>query len=154
MPNEDLWHQRMRHASYKQLSIVFKKEAVLGIPKLVKVNNVVCGSYQLGKQIRAHHHANLTTTTSRPLELLHIDLLGRTRIESLGDKRYIMVVVNDFTRFTWAILLRFKFEAPHQIETLCKRLQNEKGETVNHLLSDQGREFENSQLQQSTLKLA
>ena len=43
LPNEDLWHQRMGHASYKHLSIVSKHESVLGIPKLSRVNNVVCG---------------------------------------------------------------------------------------------------------------
>ena len=49
MPNKDLWHQRMGHASYKQLSIVSKKEAVIGIPMLVKVDNAVCGPCQLLK---------------------------------------------------------------------------------------------------------
>ena len=43
LPNEDLWHQRMGHASYKHLSIVSKHELVLGIPKLSRVSNVVCG---------------------------------------------------------------------------------------------------------------
>ena len=41
LPNEDLWHQRMRHASYKHLSIVSKHESVLGIPKLSRMSNVV-----------------------------------------------------------------------------------------------------------------
>ena len=50
MPNEDLWHQMMGHASYKQLSIVSKKEAMFGIPKLVKVDiNAVCKPCQLEK---------------------------------------------------------------------------------------------------------
>ena len=49
LPNEDLWHQRMGHASYKHLSIVSKHESALGIPKLSRVNNVVCGACQLGK---------------------------------------------------------------------------------------------------------
>ena len=49
LPNEDLWHQRMGHASYKHLSIVFKHESVLGIPKLSRVSNMVCGPCQLGK---------------------------------------------------------------------------------------------------------
>ena len=43
LPNEDLWPQRMGHASYKHLSIVSKNESVLGMPKLSRVNNVVCG---------------------------------------------------------------------------------------------------------------
>ena len=53
LPNEDLWHQRMGHASYKHLSIISKHESVLGIPKLSKVSNVVCGPCQLGKQTKA-----------------------------------------------------------------------------------------------------
>ena len=41
--NEDLWHQKMGHASYKHLSIVSKYESVSRIPKLSRVSNVVCG---------------------------------------------------------------------------------------------------------------
>ena len=59
-----------------------------------------------------------------------------------------MIVVDNFTRFTWAILLRFKSEAPSQLETLCRRLENEKGLIINCLQSDHGRGFENSQLEQ------
>ena len=43
LPNEDLWHQKMGHASYKHLSIVFKHESMLGIRKLSRVSNVMCG---------------------------------------------------------------------------------------------------------------
>ena len=55
LPNEDLWHQRMGHASYKHLSIVSKHEFVLEIPKLSKVSNVMCGPCLLGKQTKAKH---------------------------------------------------------------------------------------------------
>ena len=55
LPNEDLWHQRMGYASYKHLSIVSKYESVLGIPKLSRVSNVVCGPCQLRKQTKAKH---------------------------------------------------------------------------------------------------
>lgn len=47
IPNEDLWHQRMGHARYKQLVVVLRTKAVLGLPKLTKVDNVVCGPCQL-----------------------------------------------------------------------------------------------------------
>ena len=99
MTNEDLWHQRMGNASYKKLSIVSKNEVVLRIPKLNKVVNVVYGLCQLGKQTKAQHHGTLTTTTTKALELLHIDLMGLTKMESLGGRKYIMVVVDDFTKF-------------------------------------------------------
>ena len=55
LPNEDLWHQQLGHASYKHLSIVSKHESVLGIPKLSRMSNVVCGPCQLGKQTKAKH---------------------------------------------------------------------------------------------------
>ena len=97
LPNEDLWHQRMGHASYKHLSIISRHESVLGLPKLSRVNNVVCGPCQLGKQTKAKHLGAQTSASSRPLELLHLDLMGPTRTESLGGKRYIMVLVDDFT---------------------------------------------------------
>ena len=95
----------MGHASYKHLSIVSKHESVLGIPKLSRMSNVVCGPCQLGKQTKAKHPGTQTSATSRPLELLHLDFMGLTRIKSLGGKRYIMVVVDDFIRYTWVILL-------------------------------------------------
>ena len=126
LPNEDLWHQRMGHASYKHLSIVSKHELVLGIPKLSRVSNVVCGPCQLGKQTEAKHSGTQTSATSRLLEQLHLDLIGPTRTESLGGKRYIIVEIDDFTRYTWVILLRSKSDAPEHIEALCTRLQNEK----------------------------
>ena len=50
LPNEDLWHQRMGHASYKHLSIVSKHESVLGKPTLSRVSNVARGPCQLGNK--------------------------------------------------------------------------------------------------------
>ena len=100
LPNKDLWHQRIGHAIYKHLSIVSKHESVLGIQKLSRVSNVECGPCQFGKEMKAKHPGTQTSTTSRPLELLHLDLMGPTRTESLGGKRCIMVAVDDFTRYT------------------------------------------------------
>ena len=102
LPNEDLCHQMMGHASYKHMIIVSKHEPMLGILKFNKVSNVACGQCQFGKQTKAKHLDTQTSATSRPLELLHLDLMGPTRIESIGGKRYIMVVVDDFTRYTWS----------------------------------------------------
>ena len=73
--------------------------------------------------------------------------MGPTRTESLGGKKYIMVVVNNFTRFTWVILLQSKSEAPHHIKSLYKRVQNEKGLKVDQIRSDRDKEFKNYQLE-------
>ena len=73
--------------------------------------------------------------------------MGPTRTESLGGKRCIMVVVYDFIRFTWVILLRFKSDALEHIEALCIRLQNEKNLKIDLIRSDHGKEFENSYME-------
>ena len=90
------------------------------------MKNVVYRPCQLGKQTKAKHPGTQTSATSRPLDLLHLDLMGRTRTESLSGKRYIMVVVDDFIRYIWVIILRSKSNASEHIEALCTRLQNEK----------------------------
>ena len=86
-------------------------------------------------------------STSRCLELLHVDLMGPTRTESLGGKWYIMVIVNDFLRYTWVKFLREKSEACEKMENPCKRLQNEKGVPIVKIRSDHGKEFENARFE-------
>ena len=54
----------------------------------------------MGKQVKSKHPSVTEVQTSRPLELLHIDLMGPAKVQSLGEKKYILVVVNDFTRYT------------------------------------------------------
>ena len=105
------------------------------------------GPCQLGKQTKAKHPSTQTSATSRPLELLHIDLMGPTRTKSLGGKRYIIVVADDFTRFTWVVLLKSKFDAPEHIEALCMRLQKEKGMKIDQIRNNHGKEFENSYME-------
>ena len=83
---------------------------------------MVCGPCQLGKYTKSKHLGTQTSATSKPLELLHLDLMGPTRTESLGGKRYILVMVDDFTRYIWVILLRSKSNALEHIEALCIRL--------------------------------
>ena len=153
LPNEDLWHQRMGHASYEHRSIVSKHESMPRMPNLSRVSNVMYGSCQLGKQSKAKHPSTQTSTTSRPLELLHLDLMGPMRTKSLGGKRYIMVVVDDFTKYTWVILLRSKSDAPENIEALCTRLQNQKNMKINQIRSDHGKEFEDSYMESFALDL-
>ena len=85
------------------------------------------------EKTKAKYLGTQISATSKPLELLHLDLIGLTRTESLGGKRYILVVVDDFTRYTWVILLQSKSDAPKHIEALCTRLQNEKSLKIDRI---------------------
>ena len=105
---------------------ISKLEAVKGLPKFGKVEKIICGACQIGKQTKASYHKVNVIATSRCLELLHVDLMGPIRTKSLGGKRYIMVIVNDFSRYTWVKFLREKSEAFEKLEILHKRLQDKK----------------------------
>ena len=90
----------MGHASHKQLEKISKCDAVVGLPKFEKIDKCIYGPCQIGKQIKSKHPYVVSVQTSRPLELLHINLMGPARVQSLGGKKYILVVVDDFTRYT------------------------------------------------------
>ena len=111
------------------------------------MKNTICGACQMGKQTKASHQKVNMIATSRCLELLHIDLMGPTRTESLGGKRYIMVIVDDFSRYTWVEFLREKLEACEKLEILCKKLQNEKGVPIVKIRSDHRKEFDDARFE-------
>ncbi|XP_022891620.1 uncharacterized protein LOC111406424 [Olea europaea var. sylvestris] len=143
----ELWHKRLGHLNYKSLEQLAKKELIDGLPKIVPSENVVCGPCQLGKQLKGSHKKTTKILTKRPLELVHMDLMGPSRTESLGGKRYILIVVDDFSRFIWIELLREKSDACDLIKSLCKRLNNELNLKVSRMRSDHGKEFENFHLE-------
>ena len=143
----ELWHQRLEHANYKQVAKVLKLEAVVGLQKFGKVEKNDCGPCQLGKQTKSSHPKVNIVTTSRPLKLLHVDLMGPTRIESMGGKRYIMVVVDDFSRYSWLDFLREMSKACDKMERLCKRLHIEKGVPIVRIRSDHRKKFENAKFE-------
>ena len=90
------------------------------------------------------HPKSRHLTTSKVLELLHMDLMGPMQVESLGGKRYAYVVVDDFSRFTWINFIREKSDVFEVCKELCKRIQREKEGCIVRIRSDHGKEFENS----------
>ena len=99
------------------------------------------------EKTKSTHPKVNVVATSRPLELLHVDLMGPTKTESMGRKSYIMVVVNDFSRYSWVEFLREKSKACEKMEKLCKKLQNEKGVPIVKIRSDHGKEFKNARFE-------
>ena len=142
----DLWHQQLGHVSHKQLENISKCDVVIGLPMFEKIEKCIYGPCQIGKQVKSKHPSVTEVQTSRPPKFLHIDLMGPAKVQSLGEKKYILVVVDDFTRYTWVVLLRDKVEAPEKMIHLCKKLQVEKGIVIARIRSDHGREFENTKL--------
>jgi transposase InsO family protein len=80
-----------------------------------------------------------------------MDLMGPTRTASLGGKRYILVIVDDFSRYSWAIPLREKSDAFDAARHLFKKIQVEQNYQIMIIRSDHGREFENSKFEEFCL---
>jgi hypothetical protein len=70
--------------------------------------NKLCSSCQAGKQVANTHPNKSQMSTHRPLELLHMDLFGPTSFVSIGGNSYCLVIVDDYSRFTWVYILRDK----------------------------------------------
>jgi transposase InsO family protein len=139
----ELWHQRLEHLNYHDLVKIAKKEAIIDLPKINHLEKGKCGPFQLGKQTRNPHKKTSGICTFRNLELLHMDLMGPTRTASLGGKKYILVVVDDYSRYTWINLLKEKSEEFDQATILFRMTQVEQDYIIHKIHSDHGREFEN-----------
>jgi hypothetical protein len=96
--DSELWHQRLGHLNFTDMLKIASKDIVKDLPKMEKTGKGICGPCQLGKQTRVAHKKTSGILTSKNLELLHMDLMGPTRIASLGGRKYILVIVDDFSR--------------------------------------------------------
>ncbi|XP_050895553.1 uncharacterized protein LOC127102195 [Lathyrus oleraceus] len=81
-----LWHQNRGHLNLKGIKNIMSEEAIRGIPKLKIKEGKACGACQIRKQTKMSHPKLQHQTTSKILELLHMDLLGSMQVESLGGK--------------------------------------------------------------------
>ncbi|GKA15863.1 retrovirus-related pol polyprotein from transposon TNT 1-94 [Tanacetum coccineum] len=140
--NSTLWHRRLGHANMRLIQSLASKELVRNLPKL-KFDQHFCDACKIGKQSHASHKAKNIVSTTRCLELLHMDLFGLSVVRSYGGNRYTLVIVDDYSRYTWTRFLKDKTEAFDQFETFSKKIQNQLGCTIVSIRTDHGREFDN-----------
>ncbi|GJW58674.1 retrovirus-related pol polyprotein from transposon TNT 1-94 [Tanacetum coccineum] len=108
--NSTLWHRRLGHANMRLIQSLASKELVRNLPKL-KFDQHFCDACKMGKQAHASHKAKNIVSTTRCLELLHMDLFGPSTVRSYGGNRYTLVIVDDYSRYTWTRFLKDKTEA-------------------------------------------
>nr|GFB34635.1 copia protein [Tanacetum cinerariifolium] len=78
----------------------------------------LCSVCEQGKILRKHHKSKTAFASNKPLYLLHMDLCGPIRIQSINGKRYVLVVVDDYSRYTWVFFLHSKDEASEDVGKL------------------------------------
>jgi transposase InsO family protein len=143
-----LWHRHLAHVGMKNLHKLLKGDHVLGLTNVCFEKDRPCAACQAGKQVGSTHHNKNVMTTSRPLELLHMDLFGPVAYLSIGGSKYGVVIINDFSRFTWVFFLQDKSETQGTLKRFLRRAQNEFEVKVKKIRSDNGSEFKNLQVEE------
>jgi len=100
-----LWHKRIARIHMHHLNKLISNDLVNCLPKLKFENDHLCEACQKGKQTKRSFKLKNIVSTSKPFELLHMDMFGPSRTMSLGGNYYALFVVDDFFRFTWTMFL-------------------------------------------------
>ncbi|KAJ9565015.1 hypothetical protein OSB04_000981 [Centaurea solstitialis] len=141
-----LWHRRMCHMNFKNMNLLVKNNLVSGLPAKEFSCDDHCVACLKGKQHKNSHKSKEVNTISSPLQLLHMDLFGPTNVMSIGKKSYCLVIVDDYSRFTWVYFLRTKDETSGLIKPFVTRVENKTNLRVKIIRSDNGTEFKNANL--------
>ncbi|GKC38836.1 retrovirus-related pol polyprotein from transposon TNT 1-94 [Tanacetum coccineum] len=96
-----LWHQRLSHLNFDTINDLAKNDLVTDLPKFKYLKEPLCPSCEQGKSKRGSHPPKLVPNSKQRLHLLHMDLCGLIRIASINGKRYILVIIDDYFRYTW-----------------------------------------------------
>ncbi|GJS15435.1 retrovirus-related pol polyprotein from transposon TNT 1-94 [Tanacetum coccineum] len=118
------------------------KELVRNLPKL-KFDQHFCYPCKIGKQAHASHKAKNLVLTTRCLELLHIDLFGPSSVQSYEGNLYTLVIVDDYSRYTWTRFIITKNEAFENFEIFSRKIQNQLGCPMVSIKMDHGMKFDN-----------
>ena len=138
-----LWHKRIAHINMDHLNKLISKDLVVGLPKLKFEKDKLCDACQKGKQTRVSFKPKNVVSTTQPLQLLHMDLFGPSRTMSFGGNYYALVIVDDFSRYTWTLFITHKSDSFQAFRKLAKVIQNKKNLKIASIRSDHGGEFEN-----------
>jgi hypothetical protein len=142
-----LWHHRLAHVSMRNIQKLQKEGHILGLMNVAFEKDRPCGACQAGKQVGAPHHAKNIMITTRPSEMLHMDLFGPITYISISSNKYGLIIVDDYSRFTWVFFLQDKGETHEVLMKFLKRAQNEFDAKVKRIRSDNGAEFKNTQVE-------
>jgi transposase InsO family protein len=142
-----LWHRRLAHVGMKNLHKLLKGQHILGLTNVHFEKDRVCSACQAGKQVGAHHPHKNIMMTDRPLELLHMNLFSPIAYISIDGSKYCLVIVDDYSRFTWVFFLQEKSQTQDTLKGFLRRAQNEFGLRIKKIRSDNETEFKNSQIE-------
>nr|GEY87868.1 retrovirus-related Pol polyprotein from transposon TNT 1-94 [Tanacetum cinerariifolium] len=117
-----LWHQRLSHLNFDTINDLARNDLVACLLKFKYHKEHLCPSCEQGKSKRTSHPPKPVPNLRQRLHLLYMDLCGPMRIASINEKRYVLVIGDDYSRYTWVHFLRSKDEAPEVIIKFLNRI--------------------------------
>ncbi|GJW16647.1 retrovirus-related pol polyprotein from transposon TNT 1-94 [Tanacetum coccineum] len=141
-----LWHRRLSHLNFDYITLLSKKDVVTGLPKLTYVKDQLCSSCEMSKAKRSSFKSKAVPSSKGRLNLLQMDLCGPMRVASINGKKYILVIVDDYSRYTWTLFLRSKDETPEVLKDFLTMIQRNLQAQVITVRTDRGTEFLNKTL--------
>ncbi|GJV71932.1 retrovirus-related pol polyprotein from transposon TNT 1-94 [Tanacetum coccineum] len=144
--NSWLWHRRLSHLNFGAINHLAKNSLVRGLPKLKIEKDHLCLACAMGKSKKQSHKPKSEDTNQEKLYLLHMDLYEPMRVASINRKKYILIIVDDYSRFTWVKFLASKDEPPNFIIKFLKMIQVRLNPPVRNIRIDNGTKFVNQTL--------
>ncbi|GJX83076.1 putative ribonuclease H-like domain-containing protein [Tanacetum coccineum] len=138
-----LWHRRQGHVNFKTINKLIKENLVRGLPAKRFENDQTCVACLKGKQHKASCKSKIQNSITQPLFMLHMDLFGLTFVSSLMNKKYCLVVTDDYSRFTWVFFLASKDETSSILKSFITEIENLVDKKVKIIRCDNGTEFKN-----------
>ncbi|GJU63780.1 putative ribonuclease H-like domain-containing protein [Tanacetum coccineum] len=138
-----LWHRRLGHVNFKTINKLVKENLVRGLPIKHFENDQTCVACLKGKQHKASCKSKIQNSITQPLFMLHMDLFGPTFVSSLMNKKYCLVVTDDYSRFTWVFFLASKDETSGILKSFITEIENLVDKKVKIIRCDNGTEFKN-----------
>ncbi|GKF05577.1 retrovirus-related pol polyprotein from transposon TNT 1-94, partial [Tanacetum coccineum] len=125
-----------------------RKDLVRGLPRLKFEKDHLCSACQLRKSKKHTYKPKIENTNLEVLNSLHIDLCGPMRVQIINGKKYILVIIDDYSWFTWVKFLRSKDETHKFVIKFLKQIQVDLNKIVRYIRTDNGTEFVNEVLTQ------
>jgi hypothetical protein len=107
-------------------------------------SDLVCSPCHHGKMIAAFHSLVNTMMNEHHVQLLHMDTVGPSRVRSMGGKWYVLVIIDDYSRYSWVFILESKDEVFEHFQSLTLRLNNKHPNFLKAIRSDNRTEFRNA----------
>jgi transposase InsO family protein len=115
-------------------------------------SDLVCAPCHHGKMITAFHSLVNNVMTEHAGQLLHMDTVGPSRVLSMGGKSYVLVIVDDYSCYSWVLFLESKDEVFEHFRSSALRLNNEHPNCLKAIHSDNETEFRNASFDEFCLE--